>query len=124
MPNPYADRYKNLSVDFKKVEGKRKKGREAAQGRADWMGLAGSVAPVLGTGIGTAIGAGVGSMAGGVGAIPGAAIGGALGGAAGGIVGGGANFAADQQTQPYDEEEARRRARYEAVNSILGNMRR
>ena len=117
MPNPYADRYKGLSVDFKKVEGKRKKGGAAAQGRADMLGLAGSVAPMIGTGLGM----GIGALAGGP---VGAGVGGALGGAAGGALGAGLNFGADQQTQPYEEEEAKRRARYEAVSQILGNMRR
>lgn len=112
--NPYAERYEQ--PDWKKLEGKRKPGREGAQKRADLLGMAGTFAPIagglLGAGIGTAIAPGIGTAAGG-----------AIGGGIGQLVGAGANMAADDQTKEYDEEEAKRRERYAAVQSILGGMR-
>lgn len=112
--NPYAERYEKL--DYGKVEGKRKSGRGAAQGRADLLGNIGTLAPIagglLGAGIGTAIAPGVGTAAGGV-----------IGGGIGQLAGAGLNMAADEQTKEYDEEEAKRRERYAAVQAILGGMR-
>ncbi len=117
MSNPYAKRWDAYRPDWKKVEGKRSDPRKEAEARkrADWLGMGASAAPVVGT-LGGAL---IGGLAGG----PGGAMAGAgLGGALGGAVGTGLGGAADQQTRKYDEEEAKRRARYEAVAAMLGQM--
>lgn len=115
MANPYAQRWDKYRPDWKKVEGKKLKGEGQARERADWLGLGSQVAPVAGT-LGGAL---IGGLAGG----PGGAMAGAgLGGALGGAVGTGMAGAADQQTRKYDEAEAKKRARYEAVAALLGQM--
>lgn len=114
MPsNPYAPK---SQVNWQAVRGKPVKRDRGAEQRSDLLGLLGSVAPAAGT----ALGAGIGLAAGGP---VGAGVGGALGGGIGSIAGAGLNYAADKQTERQDEDEMRRRARMEAVASILGSMR-
>ena len=124
MANPYAQRWDKYRPDWKKVEGKRSDPRQEAEARkrADWLGMAGAAAPVVGGIGGTLIGGLVGSAAGGVGAVPGAAAGAGIGTALGGAAGTALGAGADSQTREYDEEEAKRRARYETIAALLGPM--
>jgi uncharacterized protein YcfJ len=118
MPNPYAQRYEQSGVDWKKVEGKKRdprKDREARE-RSKWLGYGAAAAPVVGGLAGAGIGALVGGPAG-------AGLGMGIGGAAGGLLGQGLGAASDEQTREQDEEEARKRARYEAVARLLGEMK-
>ena len=57
-----------------------------------------------------------------MGAIPGAAAGAGIGTALGGAAGTALGAGADSQTRKYDEEEAKRRARYETIAALLGPM--
>lgn len=118
MSNPYAKRYEKRGINWSAVEGRRsdpRKEREARQ-RSDLLGMGAAAAPVVG-GLGGAL---IGGLAGGP---AGAAAGLGIGSGLGGLAGQGLGAAADMQTRKYDEEEARRRARFEAVAAMLGSMR-
>ena len=97
---------------------------------ADFLRLAGGVAPAAGTVLGGLAGAGLGAMAGGVGAVPGAGIGATLGGAlgagAGALAGQGADMMGRDEREAEDmrvERERERQARQQAALSLLGQAR-
>ncbi len=114
------------------------KRREARDRKmAEGLGQIAAYAPGVGTAAGTLGGALVGGVAGGLaaggpsaglGALPGAisgaatgaGVGGALGTAAGGLVGMGAQGAADQMMDPYEQRRMEREERMMQVMQLLG----
>lgn len=96
---------------------------------AEYLRLAGTAAPLVGTVGGGVGGAILGAPALGIGAVPGAALGAGLGGAAGTAVGAGLGMAADKMEEPSaQQEDARmrremeRQARMQASLAMLGGI--
>lgn len=119
--SPYASKWQGRSLGGPEVQDPR--GRSGAEGSARLMQMLGQWAPLAGTAVGGIAGGIIGAGAGGVGAIPGAVSGAGLGNAAGQALGAGLGFAGDETMKPYDEAEARRRARQQAIAETLAQLR-
>lgn len=98
--------------------------RAKASGNADWLRMLAGIAPAAGTALGAGAGALIGGIpTGGAGALPGAGIGGAIGGGLGQMAGGLLSSNADSQTKEFDDKEAERQAKLNALMGLLGGRR-
>ncbi len=116
VPEMYGSKYAGMSPDWSKGRQTPQDAakQKRAQGTSDFLRLLGTLAPIAG---GVA-GAGIGALAGGP---VGAGIGMGIGSGVGQLAGGGLNYGAQQQTQPYDEEEMRRAAKLRAYQSYFAS---